>query len=93
MEAIREEVHMESPLAILDMLLLDLPRPGRVAGNIPMLVLGGEVDALMSRREMEKSARALGAECEFFPSMAHNLMQDVGWQQVADRIMAWLREL
>ena len=32
------------------------------------------------------------AELEFFPNMAHDMMLEPGWQKVAERIIAWLKE-
>jgi pimeloyl-ACP methyl ester carboxylesterase len=80
----------ESYLAFLDMLVLDLPRPKRV--RTPMLVLGGAGDSLFSPAEIEATARAYGTRAELVPGMAHDMMLDQGWQPVADRIIAWLRE-
>jgi alpha-beta hydrolase superfamily lysophospholipase len=90
-EEVLGQLHMESPRALLDSLLLDLPRPPQDAP--PMLVMGGDADSLVSVKEFRKTARVLGAEVAVFPGMAHNLMQDVGWQNVAARIMDWLREV
>ena len=92
-EEVLGQIHLESIPAIVDMLLLDLPRPARIRGRLPLLVIGGDADALFSPAEMQKTARALDAEIEMFPGMAHNLMQDVGWQGVAERMLAWLRGL
>ena len=38
------------------------------------------------------TARAYRTEAEVFPSMGPDLMLDVGWQAVADRIDTWIRE-
>jgi alpha-beta hydrolase superfamily lysophospholipase len=31
-------------------------------------------------------------QAEFIPGMAHNMMLEASWQDVADRILAWLNE-
>ena len=41
---------------------------------------------------MRRTARAYRTESEVFPSMGHDLMLDVGWQAVADRIDTWIPE-
>lgn len=56
-----------------------------------ILILGADRDRLFSRREIEATAKAYHTQAEFF-SMAHDMMLEAGWQQVADRIIEWLRE-
>jgi pimeloyl-ACP methyl ester carboxylesterase len=80
----------ESFLAFLDMLALDLPRPARV--TTPLLVLGGSVDAVFHRSQVEATARAYGTEATFFPDMAHDMMLEPGWQSVAETMGKWLVE-
>lgn len=80
----------ESYRAFWDMLLFALPRPKRVSTR--MLVLGAASDRIFSPKEIESSARAYHAEHEIFPNMGHDMMIDVGWQTVADRILRWLNE-
>jgi len=81
----------ESYRAGLDMALFALPQPRKVSPP-PMLVLGAENDAVFTRAEIETTARAYNAQIEFFPNMAHDMMLEPGWQQVAERIIAWLKE-
>jgi pimeloyl-ACP methyl ester carboxylesterase len=77
----------ESYRVFLDMLALDRPRPDRV--RTPMLVLGAERDTFFTRREVEATARAYAAAVAFFP-MAHNMMLEDGWEEVAGHIVGWL---
>lgn len=63
------------------------PRPQLV--KTPILVLGAERDAVLYRREIEATAQAYNSEVSFF-NMAHDMMLESGWQQVADRIIDWL---
>ena len=79
----------ESYLAFLDMLILDLIRAKRV-NRVPMLVLGAEQDAIVTQREIHRTAALYGAEVEIFPDMAHDMMLEPGWQAVAERIDGWL---
>src|SRR5262249_31740701 len=78
----------DSYRAYLDMVALDLPNPAKVA--TPMLVLGAGRDNMISPKEIEKTARAYGAESEVVPDVAHDSMLELRWQAVADRILAWL---
>jgi pimeloyl-ACP methyl ester carboxylesterase len=79
----------ESYRAFLDMTLLNLPKPGRV--KTPMLVLGGLNDHTFSVGEVKATARAYNTEPHFFP-LAHDMMLEPGWEQVAETMMAWLAE-
>ncbi len=80
----------DSYRAYLDMLGLNLPKPHMV--KTPMLVLGAADDALFSPSEVRATAEAYGTQAEIFPHMAHCMMLETGWGQVADRILAWLNE-
>jgi len=80
----------ESYRAFLDMVILNLPRPGRV--KTPMLVIGGEDDGLFRLHEFRATARAYGTTAVIQPGAAHDLMLDPSWQTVADTILAWLNE-
>jgi alpha-beta hydrolase superfamily lysophospholipase len=78
----------ESYRAFWDITCLNLPHPKRV--RTPMLVLGGASDAIVSIRGYKTTARAYGTKAEIFPNMGHDMMLDLGWQTVADRILEWL---
>ena len=58
-----------------------------------MLVMGAEADALFTTQEVESVAAAHGADLEFVPGMAHDMMLEPGWQAVADRIAAWVQTI
>ncbi len=80
----------DSIRAYLDMLYFDLPNPELV--KTPVIVLGGAEDAIITRKEYEKTARAYGVKAEIFPNIGHDMMLDVGWQSVADRMLELLKE-
>jgi pimeloyl-ACP methyl ester carboxylesterase len=80
----------ESYRAFLDVLFFNLPRPARV--TTPVLVLGADRDTFFTRREIEATARAYRTRATFFP-MAHDMMLEAGWQDVADHILRWLNRL
>ena len=77
----------ESWLAFLDMLGFDLPNPSTDA---PVLVLGGGRDTIFSPGEVEATARAWRTKAEIFPDIAHDMMLEAGWRDVAARIADWL---
>lgn len=79
----------ESLRAIWDMHLGNLPRLWRIHPT-PLLVLGAENDALFRPAEVRRTADTYGEEAEIFPNMAHAMMLERGWEQVAARIADWL---
>jgi len=81
------QMQNESYRALLDALLLDLPNPSKV--KTPVQVLGAENDAFFSVEEVRATARAYGVEATIFPGMAHNMIAEPGWRDVADTIMRW----
>jgi pimeloyl-ACP methyl ester carboxylesterase len=89
--AYQERLQDESYLAYLDMMIFALPRPAAVA-KVPMLVLGGREDRVFSPREVERTAKAYGADLAIFPDLAHDLMLGPGWQVVAGKLDSWLRQ-
>jgi len=76
--------------AFLDMVALDLPKPGKV--KAPLLILGAARDNMIGPRDIEATARAYNTKAEIIPDVAHNSMLELRWQSVADRILAWLKE-
>lgn len=77
----------ESFRAALDMMFC-LPRPKRVKS--PLLVLGAADDAIVRPRAIERTGRAYQAEHKIFPRMAHDMMLEDGWEDVAGYIAQWL---
>lgn len=78
----------ESFRAALDMMFY-LPRPKRVKS--PLLVLGAANDAVVRPRAIENTGRAYHAEFKIFPNMAHDMMLEDGWEDVAGYIDGWLK--
>jgi non-heme chloroperoxidase len=79
----------ESHRAIWDMTLFNLPLKSRMRLP-PLLVLGAEHDSLIPASQVEMTARHYGVEAEIFHGMGHGLMLELGWRQVAERILGWL---
>ncbi len=82
-------LHNESFRMFLDALLFNLPKPKRV--KTPLLVTGATKDAIFPVAEVKTTAKAYGTEAVFF-DMAHDMMLEAGWQDVADHIINWLEE-
>lgn len=78
----------ESYLAFLDMLVLDRPRP-RPVGE-PVLVVAAGEDAIFSATDAAATARAWDGELTTIDGIAHDLMLDTGWEQVADLVADWV---
>jgi pimeloyl-ACP methyl ester carboxylesterase len=83
-----ERLQDETIWMLLDTLAFQLPRPERI--KVPMLVLGGTDDTLITPAEIEATGRAYNAPVKIFPHMAHDLMLEEGWRDVADCILQWL---
>lgn len=88
-EMYTERLQDESYRAYVDMLGLNLPRLKRI--DIPLLVLGAENDMLISPKEVMATGRRYGVKAELFAG-THNMMVEANWQEIADRILAWLDE-
>jgi pimeloyl-ACP methyl ester carboxylesterase len=80
----------ESYLGFLDMILFNLPQPKRVQS--PMLVLGAGDDTIFHPNQIHTTARAYSTQAIIFSNMAHDMMLESGWEAVAERIAAWLKE-
>ncbi len=80
----------DSFMAFVDMVALDLPKPEKI--KTPVLVLGAGRDNMIGPREIEATARAYHTQAEIIPDVAHNSMLELGWQNVAERILVWLNQ-
>lgn len=82
-------IQNESFRLALEATFLNLPRPKKV--KTPLLVLAAENDRVFSVPEQHKTARAYGTEAILYPHMAHDMMLENGWRNVADQILSWLK--
>jgi pimeloyl-ACP methyl ester carboxylesterase len=80
----------ESFRALLDMVVLSRLEPAKV--KTPLLVLGAARDHMLSRSDIEATARSHNTKPEIIPHVAHNSMLEEHWETVAERILAWLTE-
>ena len=70
-------------------MIFNRPDPAPVR-NVPMLVLGGELDRLIPPSGIPGLAQAYGAESRVLPWIAHNLMLDPRWEDAAAVLLEWL---
>ena len=79
----------ESRRAILDLTLLAM-HIGRRRPKLPVLVVGGEADALFPPAGLGFIAAHWQAEVAVIPRAGHTLMLDAHWEAAAERIAAWI---
>jgi pimeloyl-ACP methyl ester carboxylesterase len=89
--AFNRRLQEESIKAFLDMLWFDLPVPERVKSH--MLVFGGERDSLLSPAEIEATARAYKTRAQLFAGVAHDMMLELKWPEVARGILKEIIEV
>ncbi|MGA9491564.1 MAG: alpha/beta fold hydrolase [Mycobacterium sp.] len=87
--AYQQRLQDEGYRGFLDMLALDLVKSIQV-DRVPMLVVGAADDAIVSQRQIRRTAAIYGADLEIFPHMGHDMMLEPGWAGVAERIHIWL---
>ncbi|MGE3308725.1 MAG: alpha/beta hydrolase [Limisphaerales bacterium] len=67
------------------------PRPAPASG-IPTLVMVGDQDQAVTVEDADQVAAYHGTQAEKLPGIPHDLMLDQGADQVAERIVQWLRK-
>ena len=86
------EYHMqwqqESWRVVFDMMGWDVPAPHR--NPPPMLVLGGKNDVMVPPPIVHLTARAYGSEAVVFDNMAHAMMLERNWYEMAEHLADWL---
>ncbi len=65
---------------------------GTVASGVPALVLAGELDLVHPPATVRQTAERIGAAYQMVPGMSHWLPGEPGWEDVAERVLVWLRE-
>lgn len=58
--------------------------------EVPVLVLGGEDDALVDPVSVVRTARHHGTQARLFRGMGHDLMLDAGWRAPLEVMLHWL---
>mmetsp|Transcript_11584 Transcript_11584/g.17687 ORF Transcript_11584/g.17687 Transcript_11584/m.17687 type:complete len:229 (+) Transcript_11584:67-753(+) len=82
------QMHDESYRAYVDTTFL-LPRVRNIQS--PILVLGAQNDNTFAEVDYTITAKAYNTEAIVFPNMAHDMMLEAGWQDVASTIVDWVR--
>ncbi|HNW78961.1 MAG TPA: alpha/beta fold hydrolase [Candidatus Competibacteraceae bacterium] len=85
-------VQAESQWVAMDMMGFDPLRLRPEQMRTPLLVLGAQQDAFVSPALVRETARFYRTEARIFPNMAHAMMLEARWQEVADALLAWLAE-
>ena len=73
-------------------LMLGAVRVDAAKVTVPVLVLGGDEDRIISTRLLRKTAHHYGVRPRVLAGRGHWLMAEPGWQQLVDDVLAWLRE-
>jgi len=81
----------ESQRAIWELYAGPAPRRRRM-GEVPMLVAGAEDDSLIAPESIRRTARFYGVEAQMFSDMAHAMMLEPGWRDVADQVARFLED-
>jgi pimeloyl-ACP methyl ester carboxylesterase len=63
--------------------------PGPI--GVPGLVVAGERDVVHSPATCAAVADRIGAEMRLMPGMSHWLMDEPGWETVAEAVLAWIQ--
>ena len=79
----------ESMRVVFDMCGVDLPRPVKRPG-LQVLVMGGADDKMVPPSLVNATAKAFGTVPHIFPHVAHAMMLDSGWEDVAASLADWL---
>jgi len=84
-------LNTESARALFDLSLrLHWAEP---QANSPAFVLGAEGDRIATPTDVRATARHHGVPATIVPGMAHMLMLEPGWQDVAAHLTAWIASL
>ena len=82
----------ESRRALLDLTLLAMRIGGR-RPKLPVLVVGGEADAVFQASLLRFTSSRWQAQEAVIPAAGHTLMLDAHWQAAAAKIAAWIEQL
>jgi len=90
LEMYQSKMQNESFRAYLDELGLNLVRTK--LAKTSLLIIGAENDAVIKPWMVQRAANKYGKTAEIFPDMAHDVMLERGWENIAQRILEWLEE-
>jgi pimeloyl-ACP methyl ester carboxylesterase len=75
----------EAYFGYLDSLVFDLVKPRRI--TTPVMVMGAKDDQVIHPAEVIATAKAYGVEPTLFEGVAHDMMLDTRWRNVANGII------
>jgi pimeloyl-ACP methyl ester carboxylesterase len=81
----------ESHRAILQM-TRPIPSSWQHREGTPILVIGGEHDTLVSEKSIHKTADHYGTSAWICPKVAHVMVLETHWHDVADHLIRWLND-
>ncbi len=90
----QSQMQDESVLLLLDLALARQVDPVKLRTTnpeMPMLVLGAANDSLLQPALMRSMAQHYGTTAQFIPEVAHDMMLEEHWQDVADVIIGWIQ--
>jgi non-heme chloroperoxidase len=64
----------------------------RPVPGVPVLVMGGQTDRIVSPQAVRGTAKAYGTEPVIFAGMSHLMMLEPDWREVAAAVLGFLRE-
>jgi len=74
-------------------MMLGTVRVRRSAVHVPVFVGGGTDDRIISRRLVRKTAHHYGVAPRLYAGHGHWLIEEPGWEAVADDVLEWVRAL
>jgi pimeloyl-ACP methyl ester carboxylesterase len=90
-EAFAAKLCDESYVAYLDMLGLGLA--GKFEAEMPVMVIGGEKDALFTPASQHSTAQRYNGACHIIAGAPHDIMLASQWRQAADLLVDWIKAL
>lgn len=91
-EQARSALQPES-MALVDAMGKEAPAFADVAGRVPVLVLQGDRDAMVSVRSSRQTAQDWCGELIILPGRSHMIPIEPGWEQACAAILDWLDRL
>lgn len=64
----------------------------RPVPGVPVQVLGGQTDRIVSPQSVRATAKAYGTDAVIFPGMSHLMMLEPDWREVAAAVLGFLRD-
>jgi len=92
MQKMRDGCPAGTRLLDLRELQRSLPVPA-VPGSLPVLVLGGDRDAIVDVEALDETAAAHGVRSCLVEGATHDAMLGPRWHLAAETVLAWLQEL